>query len=178
MKEITDLLNLDKFPDLLTSENGCVAIYRPEISKMSFGVIVNKPNIKFMEKIVDLADPSRKETVKEIYMLCNGMRVDKFFSVLGIPTTIYGSQAYTAYHIPSDFNHPNIYMVPEGFPENGIIVATSKASESGAEFHTVEPGGYIFVRDKFEFSSILRQYHTVRDWLASEFQLAVSKLNK
>lgn len=177
--DIYNLLELGRWDDLLISEEGWEAQCRPDIAMRAYEIRINAPLVpEKMEMVVNFAKPVSATAVKNLFNLCNGLRVGATkFSVFGILNTDSETEKYPLLFSPFDLNIPNIYGRPNGLANDSLIVGSSIESKSvGGDklLHVMQLDGQIQIIKKDEAKTCIRRYDDVRKWLVSEFNIAVA----
>lgn len=131
-----------------------------------------------LQKMLEFAAGADPELTKELFSLCNGVRVGATkFGVYGIIGAIDRSSSDSGYHPPLDINIPNIYGRPETWPENCLIVGFSYESSRGKTdqkmIHAITPNGKVIVAEERDFLAVDREYYSVEDWLSREVKRAL-----
>jgi hypothetical protein len=178
---LREILKLDQWPDLVVGPNGFAAKRRIDKAPLAYEIVVNGPlTDEMMEKMIDYAGKADADLTKELFGLCNGIRVGATkFAVYGVMgSQIDRGAADIAYHPPLDINVPNIYGRPKGCPEDYLIVGSSTEdgeNQRNQEFvHAITPHGTVVVASEDNISAVSRQYNTVSEWLVTEVQRALS----
>jgi hypothetical protein len=172
MVSIREVLELDRWPDLVVHTYGFEARHRPDIAPLAYDISINNPpRAETIEKIVSYAGNADKLLTRDLFSLCNGLRVGATrFSVYGIP--VQGVR-----FPPLDIDIPNIYGRVASWSEDDLIVGTSTEGTRSAAMkmmHAITPDGRIVVALESDASVVHREYARVRDWLAAEVERAVS----
>ena len=86
MRNIREVLKLDQWPDLVAGPNGYAAKRRPDIAPFAYELKVNKPvDDSTLQTILEFAAGADPELTKELFSLCNGVRVGATkFGVYGV----------------------------------------------------------------------------------------------
>lgn len=176
MKSIRDVLQLDRWPDLVVGPNGYAAKRRPDIAPFAYELVINNPlRAETLEKVVNYAGKADRELTRRLFSLCNGIRIGATkLAVYGVLAQIDRGWRDVAQHPPLDINVPNIYERPTGWPEDYLIVGSS--TEDGGKkkmFHAISSDARIVIAAKESASSVVREYDTVERWLASEVDRAI-----
>jgi hypothetical protein len=173
MMNMIELLKLQRFPDLARLRDGYVAVHLPDVGDFAFKIGINDPlTSESIEKIVDFGAGADPDMIRQLYGLCNGLRVAKF-GVYGLLSGPWGWMQ------PGDINVPNCYGRPTGFPEDYLIVGTHQDKDAAGKTlkrtHCITGDGQIVVIDLENHETVLREYGSVEDWLRAEAERALAE---
>lgn len=182
---IREILKLDQWPDLIVGPNGYAAKRRVDIAPLAYEIVINAPlSEEMIEEIADYAGKADASLTRELFRLCNGIRVGATkFAVYGVSRDLIDrTVGDLACHPPLDINVPNIYGRPKGWPDDYLIVGSS-TEDGGNErnqefFHAVTPQGNIVVASESSNSALSRQYDTVDQWLVTEVERALKDASR
>ena len=179
MRDIRHILNLDQWPDLVAGPNGYAAKRRTDIAPLAYEILVNRPlRPEMIDKMVDFAGGADVSLVRELFSLCNGVRIGATkFAVYGVLGQIDRESSDVASHPPLDINIPNIYGRPGGWPDEYLMVGSSRESRQNQKgqklVHAITPDGRIVVAGEEGASNALREYKSAKEWLAAEVDCAL-----
>lgn len=174
MPNISNTLNLRRWPDLQRLSQGYVAAHRPENGRYSYDVAVNDPlPEEQIEKIVEFGAGANATLIRDLFSLCNGLWVCKF-AVYGLRSGPYGLQQ------PWDINVPNLWGRPKALPEPYLIVGTctEKSQDAvGRSFeHCIDNDDAIVVVANDDPTAVVRRYRSISEWLVGESERALSQM--
>lgn len=183
-RSIREILELDRWPDLLVGPNGYAAKRRPDIAPFAYEILVNKPLEGLpLKKIYDFAGAADKRLTKNLFECCNGIRIGATkFAVFGVVDKINRTLDDRAYHPPLDINIPNIYGRPASWPEDYLIVGSSTEGYDDVDIremtHAITPAGSIIVACEGDYLSVNRSYFEVDEWLSKEVDRALANCSR
>jgi hypothetical protein len=172
MMNMIELLKLQRFPDLARLRDGYVAVHLPDVGDFAFKIGINDPlTSESIEKIVDFGAGADPDMIRQLYGLCNGLWVAKF-AVYGLRSGPWGRGQ------PWDINVPNYFERPVKLPEDYLIVGACYEKDKERKTldlsHCITGDGRIVVIDLEHHETVLREYHSVEDWLRAEAERALT----
>jgi hypothetical protein len=182
--DIKKILDLEDFSDLEVSTNGVAAKRRPDIAPFAYEIVVNRPaSEETLLRLQDYAAGADASMVRDLYCLCNGLRVGATkFAVYGVLTQGGNVSDDIIFGPPLDINIPNIYARPKTFPDGYLIVGSSKEIDPrGKELkalHSITPDATLVVTNEDDHLAVFRRYYSVEEWLVCEVRRAVEDSNR
>lgn len=106
LPDIKKVFGLEEVADLVVSTNGFAAKRRPDIAPFAYEIVVNRPaKEETVRRFQDYAGGADTSMVRDLFSLCNGLRVGATkFGFYGILTQ-YGNASDNIFFGPHRYQH-------------------------------------------------------------------------